>query len=136
MVRRYLATAAVFLSACSAVSEDIRAVPSPNGRVVAVVSRSHIATVSDHYRIFLRPRDGGRSVEVADFYGLSDSSGRELPPDVVWTGPNNLEVRVAVAREGNVSRASAVVGGINVRIQCLASISRPDPDNRCDARQR
>ena len=136
MVRTYLATAAVFLSACSAAAEDIRAVPSPNGRVVAVVSRSHVATVSDHYRIFLRPRDGGRSVEVADFYGLSDPSGRELPPEVIWTGSNNLEVRVAVAREGNVSRESAVVGGIQVRVLCLASISRPDPNNRCVSRQR
>lgn len=136
MIRTLLAAAVLSLSACSAAGEEVREVPSPNGRVVAVVSRSHIATVSDHYRIFLRPRDGGRSIEVADFFGLSDPSGVELPPDVARTGTSNLEVRVAFAREGNVSRASAVVGGINVRIVCVGSISRPDPDNRCDARRR
>lgn len=117
---------AACLMACGLVSRDeVARVPSPDGRVEAVLIETNGgATTSFGYEVLVTEKGNTRGNQVASLYGAVRSQ-RAYGVNLKWASNTQLLVEYQTARRETLDRAIVHVAGRDIRTAFKPGLSDP-----------
>ena len=106
--------------------EEVARVPSPDGRVEAVVVETNGgATTSFGYEVQVFERTGYRAAFVASVYGAVRNDNA-FGVNLNWASNDELRIEYMEARQARLEHSSVHLGGRDIRIVLQAGIRDPD----------